>query len=71
MHKTLYKLVCLVNLQTTPHNHEHLPVDINIKLVLVYYNRVKPNMFRVHVDVTLFGIRDKLDQINGHLIKYL
>ena len=46
-------------------------IVIKIKLVLVYYNRVKPKLFKVHVDVTLLGLRDQLDQINGHLIKYL
>jgi hypothetical protein len=40
---------------------------MNTKLAVVYYNRGKPNLFRVHVDVRLSGLKDHLHQINGHL----
>jgi len=38
-------------------------VDINTKPASVYYNSGKINLFRVHVDVTLSGLNDQLDQI--------
>jgi len=44
------------------------PVDVNTKLVVVYYNEEKPNIFKIYVDVTLYGLKDHQDQINGRLI---
>jgi hypothetical protein len=43
------------------------PVDVNTKLAAFYYNAGKPNLFRVRVDVTLFDLKDQLDQINYEL----
>jgi len=42
-------------------------VNMNTKLVRVYYNKGKLNMFRVHVYVTLPSLKDQVDHINGHL----
>lgn len=42
------------------------PVDVNTNLVLVYYNTEKSS-FRVHIYVTLFGLKDQLNQINGRV----
>lgn len=39
-------------------------VEMNINLAVVYYNREKPNLFRINVDVILFDLKDRLDQIN-------
>ena len=39
------------------------PVDLNTMLAMVYYNEEKPNLFRVRVDVTLYGLKDQLNQI--------
>lgn len=40
-------------------------IDMNTKLPAVYYNREKPNLLRVYVDVTLYGLKDQLDQIKS------
>jgi len=40
------------------------PVDLNTKLVTIYYNEGKSNLFRVWVDVTLSVLKVRLDQIN-------
>jgi len=52
-----------------PHNRTitTYQVNVSIKLVVVYYNGEKPNLFRLHNDVTLYGLNDQLDQINGEL----
>jgi len=42
-------------------------VNVNTKLAAMYYNVEKPNLFRVHVDVTLSNMNDQLDQINSRL----
>jgi len=43
-------------------------IDPNTKLVAVYYNKGKtPHLFRIRIDVTLFGLKDQLDQINCQL----
>lgn len=42
-------------------------IDLNTKLVLVYYNKGKSNLLRVRNDVTLFGLKDQLDKINRRL----
>jgi hypothetical protein len=34
------------------------------KLVVVYYNGRKPNMFRVCVDITLSALKDQSEQID-------
>ena len=44
------------------------PVYVNTKLVLVYYNEEKPNIFKIYVDVILYGLKDHQDQMNGRLI---
>jgi len=56
-----YKLVCLVHLHTIPQTMNIYPNDMNDKLVVVYYNIGKPNLFRIHDDVTLFGLKDQLN----------
>ena len=43
------------------------PINVNTKLVAVYYNIGKPNQFRVDVDVTLSNLKDQLDQVNSIL----
>jgi hypothetical protein len=42
-------------------------IDVNIELGAVYYKEGKPNMFRVYIEVTLSGLKDQLEQINGRL----
>jgi len=45
-----------------------LGFDPNTKLAAVYYNSgTPPHLFRIHNDVTLFGLKDELDQINRQL----
>jgi len=40
----------------------------NTKLVVVYYNGGKsPHQFRIHIDVTLFGLKSQLNEINLEL----
>lgn len=39
-------------------------IDLNTKLVVVYYNRGNPKFFMVQVDVTLSGFKDQLGQLN-------
>jgi len=47
---------------------ENSVIDSNTKLTAAYYNEGKPpHMFRIHTDVTLFGLKDQLDQINRQL----
>ncbi|AES98184.1 hypothetical protein MTR_5g065400 [Medicago truncatula] len=42
--------------------------DPNAKLAAIYYNGGKPpHMFRIHNDVTLFGLKSQLNQINLEL----
>jgi len=42
--------------------------DPNTKLAAVYYNGGTPtHLFRIRNDVTLFGMKDELDQINRQL----
>ncbi|KEH23138.1 hypothetical protein MTR_7g066930 [Medicago truncatula] len=40
---------------------------VSTKITAVYYSRGKPNLFRVHVDVTLSNLKDQLDQIKSRL----
>lgn len=47
-------------------NHGYL-IDVNTKLVTMYYNEGKPNLFRVHIDVTLSSLKNQLDQINSQM----
>jgi len=43
-------------------------IDPNTKLSAVYYNRGKPpHLFRMGTNVTLFGLKEQLDQINRQL----
>jgi len=43
-------------------------LDPNTKLAAVYYRDGKPpHLFRIHNDVTLFALKDQLDQINRQL----
>jgi len=43
-------------------------IDLNTKLVVVYYNGGKPqHLFRIHIYVNLFGLKDRLDQTNRQL----
>jgi hypothetical protein len=43
-------------------------IDPNTKLVAIYYNGEKPpHLFKIHTDVTFFGSKDQLDQINRQL----
>ncbi|MCH80075.1 hypothetical protein A2U01_0000837 [Trifolium medium] len=46
---------------------EILEFQLNTHLVAVYYNRGKPNLLRVHVDVTLADLKHHLSQLNSHL----
>jgi len=47
---------------------EFLGFDPNTKVAAVYYNGGKPpHLFRIRNDVTLFGMKDGLDQINRQL----
>jgi len=39
------------------------PVDMNTKLPVVYHNEGKPNLFRVHIDVTLSPLKGLLDKL--------
>jgi len=42
--------------------------DPNTKLAAVYYNGgTRPHLFRICNDVTLFGLKDELDQLNRQL----
>jgi len=42
--------------------------DPNTKLAAVYYNvGTPPHLFRIRNDVSLFELKDELDQINRHL----
>ncbi|AES90969.1 hypothetical protein MTR_4g101770 [Medicago truncatula] len=43
------------------------PVDVSTKLFEEYYNKGKPNLFMVQVDVMFFGFKDQLDQIDGRI----
>jgi len=38
---------------------------MNTNIYAVYYNRGKPNLFSIRVNVTLSCLKDQLDQING------
>lgn len=38
-------------------------VDMNTKLPAVYHNEGKPNLFRVHIDVTLSLFKGLLDKL--------
>lgn len=40
---------------------------MNNKLVVVYYNRGKHNLFRAHIDVRLSDLKDQQHHINDHL----
>jgi len=42
-------------------------VDLNIKLAAIYYNEGKSHQLRVHNDITLFRLKNQLDQINRQL----
>jgi len=42
-------------------------VDMNFKLPTIYYNDGKPNLFTDHINVSLSGLKDQLDQIKGRL----
>jgi hypothetical protein len=43
-------------------------IDLNTKLAAVYYNGGKsPYLFRICTDVTLYGLKDRLDQTNCQL----
>ena len=42
-------------------------IDLNTKLAAVYYNKGKPTLLRIRVDVTLSGLKDQLNQINRDL----
>jgi len=42
-------------------------LKINTNIVVVYYNKGKPNMFRIHMDITLCDLKDPLEQIDGRL----
>lgn len=42
-------------------------IDLNTKLVVVYYNGGKPHLFRVQNDITLSKLKDQLYQINHQL----
>ncbi|AES69672.2 hypothetical protein MTR_3g033050 [Medicago truncatula] len=47
---------------------ENSVFDPNTKLVAVYYNEGKStNLFRIPTDVTLFGLKSQLNQINLEL----
>lgn len=39
-------------------------IDLNTKLVVVYYNGGNPYLFMVQVDVTLSDFKDQLGQLN-------
>jgi hypothetical protein len=41
----------------------------NTHLVVVYYNKGKPTLFQIYMDVTLCGLKHQLDQLNGRLNK--
>jgi len=38
-------------------------VDMNTKLPAVYHNEGKPNLFRVHINVTLSSLKGQLDKL--------
>jgi len=61
-HKNFYKLACMC---CKPHQiiMDTSLIDMNTKLALVYYNGVKPHLFRVRNDVTLSRLKDQLDQL--------
>jgi len=45
-------------------------IDSNTKLVAICYNEGKPpHLFEIRTDVTLFGLKNQLDQINRQLNK--
>ncbi|MCH80629.1 hypothetical protein A2U01_0001399, partial [Trifolium medium] len=39
----------------------------NTHLVAVCYNNGKPNLFRIHVDVTMADLKHQMDQLNDRL----
>jgi hypothetical protein len=42
-------------------------IRVNTHLAAVYFNNGNPNLFRIHVDVTLADLKQQLDQLNRHL----
>lgn len=65
-HKLLY-IDMFGSFATTPQNHEHLSNRCKHQNAVVYHNMGKHNLFWIHVDVTLFDLKDQLNQINGRL----
>jgi len=59
MHMNFNKLVYLVYFQSTTPNDEHLSSRINFNLSTIYYNKETSNMFRIHVDVAQFNLKDQ------------
>ncbi|MCI14760.1 hypothetical protein A2U01_0035892, partial [Trifolium medium] len=43
------------------------PVERNIHLAAAYYNRGKPYLFRINVDVTMCDMKHQLKHLNGPL----
>jgi hypothetical protein len=46
---------------------EILEFQQSAHLAAVYYNGGKPNLFRIHIDVTLADLKHQLSQFNGRL----
>jgi hypothetical protein len=46
---------------------EILEFQQNTHLVAVYYNKGKSNLFRIHINVTLIGLKYLLSQLNVRL----
>jgi hypothetical protein len=44
-----------------------LGYKVNTHLAAVYFNKETPNLFRIHVHVTLSGLKKQLDELNGRL----
>jgi hypothetical protein len=40
---------------------------VNTHLAAVYFNKETPNLFRIHIHVTLSELKQQLDELNGRL----
>jgi hypothetical protein len=43
------------------------PIYRNAKPTACYNKEEIPSLFKIHIDVTLSGLKDRLDHLNSHL----
>jgi hypothetical protein len=55
---------CFIFHSFTTKKMEILEFKLNTDLATVYYNGGKPNLFRIHVDITLVDLKHRLSQFN-------